>query len=54
LVRAGKTLFGELQPNPTWGWYSPTYNKKVPALHLVGACESIDPPFFSTHIQFLD
>lgn len=54
LVRAGKTLFGELQPNPTWGWYSPTYNKKVPALHLVGACESIDPPFFSTHIQFID
>ena len=54
LVRAGKTLFGELQPKPTWGWYSPTYNKKVPALQLIAFSESLNQPFFSTHIQFID
>jgi len=34
LIRAGVTLEGSLE-NPLRGWYSPTYNQKVPALSLV-------------------
>ncbi len=34
LVRAGEALKGELC-NPIRGWFSPTYNQKVPALSLV-------------------
>ena len=32
LVRAGKCLSGSQIPNPTWGWVSPTYGVKIPAL----------------------
>lgn len=32
LVRAGKTLVGAQEPDPTWGWVSPTYSIRNPAL----------------------
>lgn len=32
LVRAGKLLHGSEKNFPTWGWFSPTYGVKVPAL----------------------
>lgn len=32
LVRAGELLHGTGEVSPTWGWFSPTYNKKIPAL----------------------
>jgi hypothetical protein len=32
LVRAGERLFGRQIPDPTWGWVSPTYGIKIPAL----------------------
>ena len=32
LYRAGESLQGKLPPRPTWGWYSPTYGVKQPAL----------------------
>ncbi len=35
LVRAGESLFGKITPEPTWGWRSPTYDLKVPALLLI-------------------
>jgi hypothetical protein len=31
-VRAGKTLIGEIRDQPTWGWNSPAYGLKYPAL----------------------
>jgi hypothetical protein len=44
LLRAGETLFGEAQRQPTWGWYSPTYGAKIPALS-VGLQVTGLPPF---------
>jgi hypothetical protein len=34
LARAGETLAGEGKAAPHWGWYSPTYAHKLPALSL--------------------
>jgi hypothetical protein len=34
LVRAGALLFGSGEISPTWGWSSPTYGYKYPALSL--------------------
>jgi hypothetical protein len=36
LVRAGETLHGSITAEPTWGWQSPTYLVKEPALMLIG------------------
>jgi hypothetical protein len=35
LVRAGETLYGSITVHPTWGWCSPTYGIKIPALALI-------------------
>jgi hypothetical protein len=35
LIRAGEVITGSGQAQPTWGWYSPTYGVKQPALALV-------------------
>jgi hypothetical protein len=35
LIRAGVVLAGTGEVQPTWGWYSPTYGVKFPALSLV-------------------
>ncbi len=32
LVRAGELLHGSGKVFPTWGWFSPTYDEKIPAL----------------------
>ena len=34
IVRAGKVFMGPGRTNPTWGWVSPTYGVKDPALSL--------------------
>ena len=34
LARAGKLIEGTGEVNPTWGWTSPTYGYKIPALSL--------------------
>jgi hypothetical protein len=34
LVRAGELLHGSGEISPTWGWFSPTYNQKIPALSV--------------------
>ena len=36
LVRAGELLLGSGEAAPTWGWTSPTYGDKIPALALLG------------------
>lgn len=35
LFRAGERLMGHLNPEPIYGWSSPTYGLKKPALHLI-------------------
>jgi hypothetical protein len=32
LFRGGERLLGEIEPHPTWGWVSPAYGDKAPAL----------------------
>jgi len=34
IIRAGKIIKGQGQINPTWGWSSPTYGVKIPALSI--------------------
>jgi hypothetical protein len=34
IIRAGQLVYGRGQVSPTWGWSSPTYNLKVPALSV--------------------
>lgn len=40
LVRAGEVLSGPAKQSPILGWFSPTYNLKIPALSLVIAFRS--------------
>jgi len=35
LARAGERLIGSGEVSPTWGWTSPTYGDKIPALALI-------------------
>jgi hypothetical protein len=44
LVRAGQLLYGEPLDQPTWGWSSPTYGVKIPALAF-GVQTVFQPPF---------
>ena len=39
LVRAGECVLGVLEPEPTWGWVSPTYTVKKPALLVIASTE---------------
>jgi hypothetical protein len=34
IARAGKLIYGSGEVSPTWGWFSPTYGYKNPALSL--------------------
>jgi hypothetical protein len=43
LFRAGETLIGPVPAPPTWGWYSPTYGVKTPALAFVGVGKQMGP-----------
>lgn len=43
LVKAGEVLSGERQAAPTWGWTSPTYAHKIPALSLSAYVEAPPP-----------
>lgn len=44
LVRAGETILGSIVPLPAWGWVSPTYLDKKPAIALI-ATKRGEPPF---------
>ncbi|MCB2214225.1 heparinase II/III family protein [bacterium] len=35
VIRAGECLLGEVEAEPTWGWYSPTYGVREPALMVI-------------------
>jgi hypothetical protein len=48
LVRAGKVLAGPGTAAPVLGWYSPTYNLKIPALSFRFFIEGVLPLTFSS------
>jgi hypothetical protein len=52
LIRAGEMLYGAGSVTPIMGWYSPTYNVKVPALSLVATLENRPPFGFVTRWKF--
>jgi hypothetical protein len=52
LCRAGERLAGGGRVEPTWGWYSPTYAKKIPALSLSASSHGTAPFTFITRWTF--
>jgi 8-oxo-dGTP pyrophosphatase MutT (NUDIX family) len=40
LVRAGELIYGSGPVHPTWGWTSPTYGEKIPALAVIITLQS--------------
>ena len=54
LIRAGESLYGKIIPDPTWGWRSPTYGFKVPALLLIAVQTGKLPLEMKSTWQFTD
>jgi len=52
IVRAGEVLYGELPAYPTWGWVSPTYGVKTPALSISICADGTLPLVFSSQWIF--
>lgn len=50
IVRAGVLLYGNGPVQPTWGWSSPTYGLKVPALSIRFTASGPVPVHFVTQI----
>jgi hypothetical protein len=48
VVRAGETLYGNGVADPTWGWVSPTYQSRFPALSIGYRVEARLPVVFNT------
>lgn len=48
VVRAGETLSGNGVADPTWGWISPTYQSRFPALSIGYRVEARLPVVFNT------
>ncbi len=51
IVRAGELLYGCEPVKPTWGWISPTYGDKMPALSVRLLARRL-PPFYFTSEWF--
>ena len=54
LVRAGECLLGAIEPQPTWGWISPTYTVKQPALQVIASTDGQLPLKIVSEWQFDD
>jgi hypothetical protein len=54
LFRSGQRLAGSLNPEPTWGWTSSTYNSKQPALLMIATAQVEIPGEISSDWQFFD
>lgn len=54
IARAGELLHGSGEAHPTWGWYSPTYGVKIPALSLRLSVDSSLPLVFTSRWIFND
>ena len=52
LVRAGELLHGSGPVSPAWGWVSPTYNVKIPALSFAVTVTAALPIVFITKFTF--
>jgi hypothetical protein len=52
LVRAGELLYGDGDVHPTWGWVSPTYGIKLPALSFVVTVVSPLPMMLNSDWRF--
>lgn len=52
LVRAGELLYGCGPVKPTWGWISPTYGEKMPALSVRLLARRLPPVYFSSEWCF--
>ena len=52
IFRAGESLYGDEPAHPTWGWVSPTYGKKIPALSFCVIAESALPISFISEWVF--
>jgi hypothetical protein len=51
LVRGGELLYGSGPVSPVWGWTSPTYTVKFPALSMFATIENRPPLGFVTRWQ---
>lgn len=49
LVRAGECILGSAGSSPALGWYSPTYNVKIPAISVLIDVKGLIPLSVSTH-----
>ena len=54
IIRAGQLVWGEGDISPTWGWSSPHYGDKIPALAVRYKLESQLPVVFSSQWSFPD
>ena len=53
IVRAGERIYGAGAVKPTWGWSSPTYGQKIPALGVRLAARRLAPFYFTSAWSFL-
>jgi hypothetical protein len=54
LVRGGELVFGQGPASPTWGWFSPTYGHKNPALSFAVLGQGSVPLRLTTRWEFPD
>ncbi len=52
VARAGELLYGEGPVQPTWGWSSPTYGDKIPALSLRVSARGSPPLALASRFVF--
>ena len=52
LVRAGECVLGDIEPDSTWGWLSPTYSVKQPAVMVVANASGPLPLEIITEWEF--
>ncbi|HEY60186.1 MAG TPA: hypothetical protein G4N92_05835 [Anaerolineae bacterium] len=54
ILRAGKALIGSKPKKPIFGWFSPIYGKKVPALSIRYTVESLPPIAITSKWTFME
>ncbi len=52
LFRTGQSILGNMQAEPTWGWTSPIYGEKAPALMIKATRKGVLPLQIQTYWQF--
>ncbi len=54
IIRGGELVFGTGPFQPTWGWISPTYGKKIPGLSVRLACTGVSRYYFRSEWRLGD